>query len=256
MSVENSSIQKTRPQLWFLVVMLLVFMPGAFAKADTNVLRVGLEPFPPLIREDGSGYSIEWLEAVADRAGFKLQVSTMPYSRAKLLLSAGDLDLIAHTPHGLETGNFYEYAKELEHTVPTRMDAFSLDEPVLPKNSESTYVIGTPFGNADFLHELLPEGNFRIIEGALPNLVSMMLAGRIDAVAFERIAVVSEMRKQTDRLIHYRKVEDIDAGFAIRRDDTHLLESLNQASTELDDTSIYQDYSNQLQWPDTGILLP
>lgn len=244
------------PPAWLRVLAAMAVLLSSFAYSEPTQMRVGLEPFPPLINEDGSGHSVHWLQAIAEEAGLELHVSIMPYSRAKLLLSAGDLDLIGHTPYGLETSEFYEYAREIDHRVPTRMDVFSLEESVLSPDSDSVYIIGTPFGNAEFLEDLLKFPETRITEGRLPNLVRMMLAGRIHAVAFERIATASEINRQTELLIHYRKLKEINAGFAVHRDNSELLQMLNKASEKIDADRLYLGYTNELQWPEKGILMP
>ncbi|TBW55193.1 hypothetical protein EZI54_12115 [Marinobacter halodurans] len=221
-----------------------------------ETLRVGLEPLPPLIREDGSGQSVEWLRALAKQANMRLHVSIMPYSRAKLALMAGDVDLIGHTPFGLETERFYDYAIELDYRVPTRMDVFSPDPDDLEPEAARRILIGTPFGNSAFISELTGLDRDCFVEGSLPRVVNMMLAGRVNAVIFERMSVVSQIRKQTTKPVYYRLVKQIDAGFAVRRAETALIERLNNAARKVDSQAIYAPYINLLDGPDSGTITP
>lgn len=235
----------------FLLFTLLVPMVVP-AFAERPVLRAGLEPFPPLINEDKTGYSIQWLRALADEAGMTLKLRIMPYSRAKLALKAGQVDLVGHTPFGLETKQFYEYAVELEQQVTTKMDAFSPVPENLGAESLHRQRIGVPFGNAAFIAELtgVPERQFA--EASLARVVQMMMAGRVEVVVFERASVFSQLRHFEAGDIHYRLVKQIDAGFAVAREDQALLEKLNAAARRIDTTGVYQSYSAILDWPDQG----
>lgn len=221
---------------------------------DSRVLRVGLEPFPPLIADDGTGYSVDWLRALAREAGMTLRISIVPYSRAKAGLKNGKLDLIGHTPVGMETQDFYTYAAELNHRVATKLDAFSLGKQVLDSANFEGKSIGTPYGNAKFIAETIDLPQSQFVEAPLPNLVHMLLAGRITTIVFERASVVSHIPKETDTTIHYRLIAQIDAGFAVRRDRPQLLKQLNEASQRVDTANIYRAYSNLLGWPDRGTV--
>lgn len=232
--------------------MAFLLAVASFARADSDRLRVGLEPFPPLILENGTGYSIDWLRALAKQAGMTLEVEIMPYSRAKVALMGGKVDLIGHTPYGLETDEFYRYAVELDARVPTKMDAFSLSVTGLNPTPDNGILIGAPFGNSAFISELTGIDRARFVEGSLPRLVSMMQAGRIDTVIFERMSVVGQIRKRAGPPVFYRLVKEIDAGFAVNRSRPTLLRRLNGAAARVDRKVIYGPYTNLLDWPDEG----
>lgn len=237
-----------------LVALALAPSLASGAIQDSRVLRVGLEPFPPLIVDNSTGYSVDWLQALAREAGMTLRISIVPYSRAKAGLKNGKLDMIGHTPVGMETRDFYTYAAELNHRVATKLDAFSLGKQGLESANFEGKSIGTPYGNARFIAEVIDLPQSQFVEAPLPNLVHMLLAGRISTIVFERASVVSHIPKETDTVIHYRLIAQIDAGFAVRRDRPQLLKQLNEASRRVDAANIYKAYSNLLNWPDRGTV--
>lgn len=233
------------------------------ARADINagveaveslspVLRVGLEPFPPLIRENGSGESVDWLRAAAKSAGYRLHVVVMPYSRAKLALSLGEVDIIGHTPFGNESPGFYAYARELSWSIETSLDAFSPDPDRLSAEALSKDEIGTPFGNAEFLADLLqlPESHF--IEGRLDNLSSMLKQRRLDVLMFERASVMSSLDKDGRVKIYYRQIREIPAGFAVAKGNVQLAQQLDKAMQGLDEKAYFSQYRRYLDMPKTG----
>lgn len=237
-----------------LVALALAPSLASGAIQDSRVLRVGLEPFPPLIVDNNTGYSVDWLRALAKEAGMTLRISIVPYSRAKAGLKNGKLDVIGHTPVGMETQDFYTYAAELDHRVATKLDAFSLGEQGLDSSNFEGKSIGTPYGNAKFIAEAIDLPQSQFVEAPLPNLVHMLLAGRINTIVFERASVVSHIPEETDMTIHYRLIAQIDAGFAVRRDRPQLLKQLNEASRRVNAANIYKAYSNLLNWPDRGTV--
>ncbi|BES70441.1 hypothetical protein RE428_14590 [Marinobacter nanhaiticus D15-8W] len=244
---------------WLIVLVLLsssLFLGHAATAANKPVLTVGLELFPPLIEENRTGYSVEWLQAVADEAGMELRIRIMPYSRAKVALMTEQVDLIGHTPYKLETDRFYDYAAELDHRVPTKMDAFALTPGELAFEAGYMELIGTPFGNSAFIADLTDVSRDRFVEASLTRIVNMMLAGRVHTVVFERMSVVTQLRHQARQPVYYRLVRQIDAGFAVRKDNDALLKRLNAAAERVDAKKIYKPYINLLDWPDEGKIEP
>ena len=238
----------------FLLSGLLTFLTtSSFSDDPTPTLRAGLEPFPPLITEQKSGHSVEWLREVAEAAGYQLRVQLMPYSRAKSALMSGQVDIIGHTPHRLENDTFYTYAAELDHTVLTKLDAVSESLKDTQHNQLGSVYVGTPFGNASFISKLLELPEDRFVEGSLANIVDMMLSRRINTVVFERAAIFTEVQKHKAS-VYYREVQQIDAGFAVRLDNPELLTQLNDAASEIDSSAIYKDYLNRFNWPTEGFI--
>ena len=256
MGMVSNAMQRRR---WIIVLVLLLatLLSGrSTMAANKPVLTVGLELFPPLVNDNRTGYSVEWLQAVADEAGMTLSIRMMPYSRAKVALMAEQIDLIGHTPYGLEADRFYDYAAELDHRVPTKMDAFALSPSELDFEAGYMELIGTTFGNSAFIADLTNVSRDRFVEASLTRIVNMLLAGRLHTVVFERMSVVTQLRHQARQPVYYRLVRQIDAGFAVRRDDEALLERLNAAAERVDAETIYKPYIDLLNWPDRGTIVP
>ncbi|PAV25257.1 hypothetical protein CF392_11885 [Tamilnaduibacter salinus] len=237
-------------------LVLMILAVSAPVRSATDTLRVGLEPFPPLITEEASGYSVEWLRAVAREAGMTLRLNIMPYSRAKISLMADQVDLIGHTPYGLESDRFYQFGQELSHRVTTRLEAFSLSRDHLALKEATNTFVGTPFGNTGFIAELTGLDQDRFVEGTLENVVNMLLASRVDTVVFERVSVMTRLRKEAEQPVYYRRIEQVDAGFAIRASDTALHQRLESAIDAVNADAIYRPYADLRDVPSEGVIRP
>lgn len=222
--------------------------------APRPVLSAGLEPFPPLINEDGTGLSVTWLRALAAAAGYRLQVELMPYSRGQLALRAGQIDLLGHVPLGRETERFYLTAAELDWFVPTKLDVFALRPEMLAAGRLAQLRIGTPHGNSAFISLLtgIPEANF--YEASLEQCVRMLQQGRVGALIFERASVMTQLQSAgfADVPVYYRLVEEIPAGFAVHRTRSGLQRDLNAAVDEAAHSAIFHAYGEFLALPDYG----
>lgn len=183
-----------------------------------ETIEVRLEPFPPLVTESGGGLTVALLNRVAARSELDFNIEIVPYSRAKYQLRNGQADLIGHTPVGYESDEFYDYAQELDWKLPTAADVFAM-EPVwldLPGGNPDFYV-GAPLGNAEFFSEITGVPLDRFVESTLPNLVQMLARGRIQALIFERASTRSYIWEARLEGVHYRMINRIDAGLAVRQ---------------------------------------
>ena len=84
------------------VLIIITFIINT-ALSFGEEIKVGVEPFPPLINENGTGYAIDMLKEIEKQSDLKFQISFMPYNRAKSELKNGSVDLIGLTPQGKET---------------------------------------------------------------------------------------------------------------------------------------------------------
>ncbi len=222
--------------------------------AEWPVLRAGLEPFPPLILENGGGESVDWLKAAANSAGYRLHIIIMPYSRAKIALSQGEVDIIGHTPYGYESPDFYHYARELSWSIETSLDAFARDPERLSPEALVSDEIGTPFGNAEFLAALLDLPHAHFIEGRLDNLSSMLTERRLDILMFERASVMNSLQKDGAGPVYYRQIMTIPAGFAVARQNRLLADRLDKAMRGLNEDAYFAGFRRYLDMPETGIV--
>lgn len=218
---------------------LFITLCLALAPALAERVRVGFEPFPPLINEDGSGYTIDMLRQLESQSELLFDIEIMSYSRAKKELKKGRLDLIGHTPHQLEEDEFYHYAAELDWKIATRLELFSLSPDKLDPAKLERQRIGTPYGNAAFMAEMTGIGLSKFRESNLESLGRMLQLGRIDAILFERASVINTLSQRTLPTVHYQLISsDIFAGLAVSRSDSGLaLKNRLDALLQLDEAN-------------------
>lgn len=236
-------------------LFLLAVIISAFS-AYAETVKVGFEPFPPLIVDENNGYTIKLLKAIEKSTDLKFTITIMPYNRAKKELSEGSIDLIGHTPYQQEAKEFYNYAQETIFTIDSQTDLYVIDENKLKDISKLK--IGIPRGNEDFASEVLgvPKENFYL--GAIDNLLPMLKAGRIDAFWFERASTMETIKKLKLTNIFYMALPStpIAAGLAVKKDakGTALKTKLDKALSDVDYKKILKDYNTYLKLPAKGIV--
>ena len=241
-----------------LLLSFLVVISFLAQNLGAKDIKVGLEPFPPLINEDGTGYSINFLRALEKVSDLKFNITIVPYSRAKFGLEKGDFDIIGHTPYQNETKEFYVFAQDLPWSLGAVVDIYGTSPDTISAEKFKTLkMIGVPLGNKEFFAEILgiPQASF--YEGTLETLAKMLPLGRIDALIFSRAATMATFKKLQIKGINYRLLDDsVQAGFALRKDKdgTDLLEQLKIIMTKVDQKSIFKDYSNFLTMAKSGVL--
>lgn len=240
-------------KLIVLFSIFSLFSPFAFAED----VSVGLEPFPPLIIDESQGYTIQLLKEVEKVSDLKFDIKIMPYNRAKLQLKNGDIELMGHTPKDQETKDFYNYAQELDWSIPDIVDIYAVDQKNLADNVyKGLPKIGTPKGNAEFLSEILEVPLKNFYTANLDNLAKMLETGRIDAIMFERASTQSTITKNKISGIHYRKLFVVDASLGVSKSaaGTSLKKKLDAAIKKVDQKSLFKDYMKYLNLPDEGVV--
>jgi polar amino acid transport system substrate-binding protein len=83
---------------WLLTVMILPFLPRAYA-AEGTVLKLGMHHSPPYYQTENvatpTGLSLDLLTPVAKQLGFTLQVVPCPFPRCLKMAEQGELDIVA-----------------------------------------------------------------------------------------------------------------------------------------------------------------
>ncbi len=118
-----SKIYKNPLLLILAGLSLTVF--SSLISAET--IKVGFEPFPPFIIDKDTGYTIKLLKEVEAISDLKFEIIIMSYARAKRWLGTGEVDIIGHTPYQVETDAFYKFAQELNFTITTVSDLYSMN---------------------------------------------------------------------------------------------------------------------------------
>lgn len=237
-----------------IIILLFIIFFTSIVSAET--ITVGMEPFPPLIVDKNTGYTIDLLKKIESISDLRFSISIMPYIRAKKSLESGRVDIIAHTPHSAETKGFYNYAQELDFKIETINDIYVTDEARLKDISKLK--IGIPRGNEEFASELLgiPVANF--YPGKIVNLLKMLKAERIDAFWFERASTMVTLKNLQLDNIYYMKCpkEYFAAGIAVKKDSkgTKLKRNIDSLIEQIDLKLIFKEYSSYLDMPDKGVV--
>jgi polar amino acid transport system substrate-binding protein len=65
-----------------------------------------MEPFPPFVNTQGTGLTIDMLNAIAGISDLEFKIMT--YVSAKYQLKIHKINIIGHPPKNLETPEFYQ----------------------------------------------------------------------------------------------------------------------------------------------------
>jgi polar amino acid transport system substrate-binding protein len=255
------------------IIAFLLFTLFSFKlSANHTDITVGLEPFPPLVNEDGSGFVINMLNALQKNSTLNFNFQIMTYARAKKELRNQRIDMVGLTPKDSETQKFYQYAQELVWHFDTTVDFYSTSPTHFKLENLPNQSIGTLIGNADFFSELAGISIERFIEvSSLTQLIMMMARGRIKVVLFERVAMMSTINKlqndlrskvpsefnspESPQKIYYKKFKIIAASLAVAKN-----EAGDKLKTQLDEllTKNTRQYFKKIapyaKLPDTGVV--
>ncbi len=235
------------------MVLLLLIMISLYSE----LIKVGLEAFPPMVRDQEHGFLINILKKMEENTGNHFQVILMPYNRAKSDLKKGQLDLIGLTPYGLETKEFYKYAQEIDLKIGVKTDLYVKDPNKL-KNIIKLK-IGIPRGNEDFASQLLGINKEHFYIGDIDNLLRMLDAGRIDAFWFERMSTMKSLRSLIISDIHYQQYPEyvIDIGLAVQNNNqsNKIKNMIEDQLKIIDKSKILEDYDHYYNLPSKGIVI-
>ncbi|WP_338637070.1 substrate-binding periplasmic protein [Spirobacillus cienkowskii] len=242
-------------KILFKIIILLFFINF---KIYCLEIKVGLEPMPPLIIDENSGYTVKLLKEIEKKSNLKFDIQIMTYSRASEELKKGRLDLIGHTPKNKETKEFYTFAQELDFYIPTCLDLY-MTKPINIKNNElkKISIIGTPLGNKDFFGNMfdIPIKNFK--EGTIENLFKMLSAGRIDAFLFERASSMTTIKQLKINNIYYSLLDgELDASLAVKNDKNGsiLKKRLDEEIKKINLNKLFKDYYKYTNLPKKGYV--
>jgi polar amino acid transport system substrate-binding protein len=242
-------------KILFKIFILLFFINF---KIYCLEIKVGLEPMPPLIIDENSGYTVKLLKEIEKKSDLKFDIQIMTYSRATLDLSKGRLDLIGHTPKNKETKEFYDFAQELDFFIKTCTDLYTTKSININNIAlKEIPVIGTPLGNKEFFSSMLsiPIENFK--EGAIENLFKMLSAGRIDAFLFERASSMTTVKNLKLKNIYYTLIDgDLDASLAVKNDKNGsiLKKRLDEEIKKINLNKLFKDYYKYTNLPKKGYV--
>lgn len=236
-------------------LVTVLFFIGTIANAQE--VEVGIEPFPPLINEDGSGYIINLLNGLTKNTALTFNFHIMTYARAKNELKHKRLNLIGLTPKNSETKEFYQYANELSWDFDTTVDIFSTSKNKVNLNELPDLGIGTLIGNADYFAEMIDVPLNKFIEvRSLEQLVQMMALGRLNVVIFERVAMMSTIKRLKVESIYYQHFITLPASFAVTKDKqgTELKAKLDLLLNQTSNEQYLTDFSQYTNMDKSGVV--
>lgn len=238
---------------------IIIFFTAFFlaSNAFSQILSVGLEPLPPLINYDKTGFSIDLLREIERNSDIEFKMTIMPYNRAKWNLKKGVTNMIGHTPHMQETEDFFKYAIELDWHIPAKIDIYSIDKTKLDLlDINENFKIGTPRGNEGFLSEItgIPEGRF--YNGSIDNLLKMLELKRIDIFIFERSSTMTHIEKLKIKNIFYKNIDIVSAGFAVQNNKNGIIlkNKLDKIIRGIDVNKIFSEQMDFINLPDEGLV--
>ena len=254
-----------------LITLSFLFLSCKVVANHSDIL-VGLEPFPPLVNEDGSGFVINMLNALQENSSLSFDYQIMTYARAKRELKKQRIDMIGLTPKNNETQEFYQFAQELTWHFDSTVDLYATSPSNLTLNNLPKRSIGTLIGNADFFAKQANISKEQFIEvSSLQQLIMMMARGRVKVIIFERVAMMSTIQKLKDDLttkvpsipnsfespqkIYYQKFKVIPASMAVANNTKG--KKLKQQLDKLLATNTSQYFTKIApfsQLPDQGVI--
>ncbi|WP_368171002.1 transporter substrate-binding domain-containing protein [Aeromonas sp. R9-2] len=218
-------------------------------------VMVGLEPMPPLINPDATGYTVTLLKKIEEVSDLKFNIKIKPYVRIRKELKHGSLDLIGHTPYQNETPDFYQYAQDLSWNVISIADIYATSEDKL--NLMSARKIGTPRGNAEFHSAALgiPIAKFTA-SGDIDSLLKMLEAGRIDIFLFERAATMKEIKNLNIRGFFYKKVMVMPSTLSLRKgpEGDALKLKIERSINKINQEDVFEEYNRYIEMPEKGVV--
>jgi polar amino acid transport system substrate-binding protein len=255
-----------------VITFILLALFSLETLANNNKITVGLEPFPPLVNEDGSGFVIDMLNGLQDNSALTFNYQIMTYARAKRELKRRRINIIGLTPKDSETQKFYQFAQELSWHFDTTVDLYSTSPTHFDINNLPERSIGTLIGNADFFAELAQVPREKFIEvGSLTQLIMMMARGRIKVIIFERVAMMSTIKSlqndlrtkipaeinspESPQKIYYKKFKIIAASLAVAKSETGdlLKKQLDELLSE-NTSQYFKKIAPYAKLPNSGVI--
>lgn len=238
--------------LWFGMLI-----NGLLNECEAETISIGLEPFPPFINENGEGLSVDMFRAIEKVSDLKFDIKIMTYARAKHELQLKRLDIAGHTPHSLETKDFYQYGQDLNWRIETTSDFFGYDKRLFNPENIQKRKIGTTQGNAGFFAKKLNiDASYFVEVRSLNQLVDMLLKRRIDVILFERVSVMTLLKQRKAEGVYYQSIGHMPASLAVSNDakGDALKAKLDKAISLIDFDKIYTTFYQYSSLPAQGVV--
>ena len=229
-----------------MVALLAVIGAGCTGTTDDQTYVVGIDgsyvPFS-YIDKDGNaqGFDVDSMRWIAEKKGINVKFEAVEWSAIIPTLQAGKIDMVyagmSITPERLEKVNFSNPYWTVHQDVAARKDSNVTIEDV----RAGKVVLGAQSGctGAHWIEEnvvgegLMPKENLKLYVDTQA-AVSDLEIGRIDAVMYDDVSLREIIEGKPLKIIGSVQTQEQEQfGVAIRKDDTALLEFMNEALAEL-----------------------
>lgn len=235
-------LKKTVILLSLMIMML--FAAGCGGSKDDKVLKVGTEPtFPPFEFTDEKsgkidGFDIALITAMAEKAGYEVEVSSVAFDGLIAALQSGNIDIVASgmsiTPEREESVLFSDPYIDAGLTIAVAKDNNNISGEADLKGKTVGVQIGTT--GAEKAAELKDSGLIKEIKtyNTIDVAFLDLLNGAIDCVINDGPVNEAYMNKNEGKI---KVVGDVlvsdQYGFAVAKGKDKLIDELNKALAEL-----------------------
>ena len=244
--------------LWSLVLVLAVVLIGnvGSALAKEKVIINGIDAnFPPFayVNKTGQpdGFDVQSVNWIAKKMGFKVKHQPMDWDGIVPSLKAGKIDMIASgmsvTPERSQQVAFTIPYWIIKQVLVTRKDSKLTPETALSAGHKIGVQRGT--SEAKWMEENLikKQGkDFKLVYyDSAPLAIEDLINGRIVAAAMDDAPAEDAVRKKPVQVIGGFGMPNEQFAYAVRKDDTKLLKTLNEGLKQLMASPHWQELKDQ-----------
>ncbi len=239
-----------------VVAMVLVFIGANGALAEEKTYINGIDAnFPPFAYVDKNGvpdgFDVKSVDWIAKEMGFKVKHQPMDWDGIIPSLKAKKIDMIASgmsiTDKRREQVNFtMPYWVIAQVMVSKKDNPLTVDE-ILSKGNKVGVQRGTT--EAKWIEENLIKKagkNFELVYyDSAPLAVEDVVNGRIAAAAMDDAPAKDAVRKKPVKIVGQFGMDQEDFGYAVRKEDTELLNKLNEGLKRLMASPYWEELMKQ-----------
>jgi polar amino acid transport system substrate-binding protein len=228
----------------FLALALLLASFSSLATAQDKVYVNGIDAnFPPFafVNKSGApdGFDVKALDWIANKKGFKVKHQPMDWDGIIPSLNAKKIDIIASgmsiTDKRKEQVNFTFPYWTIKQVMVAKKDSNLTVDQFMAKGNKIGVQRGTT--EAKWIEEnLIKKGGkeFTLVQyDSAPLAIEDVLNGRIVAAAMDDAPAKDAAKKKAVKIVGTFGMGDETFGYAVRKEDTKLLETLNAGLKEL-----------------------
>lgn len=240
------------------LLLVLAVSSSGLSMAQNKVYLNGIDPnFPPFTYVDkngvSDGFDVKALDWIAGEKGFRVKHLPMPWDDIIVSLNKKKIDIIASgmsiSDKRKEQVNFTVPYWTIKPVILTRQDSSLTVGQILAKGKKLGVQRGTT--EAKWIEEnLVKKGGKQctlVYYDSAPLAVEDVVKGRIIGVAMDDAAAKDAMKKRPVKILGGFGMADENFGYAVRKEDTRLLEMLNEGLTKLMATSRWMELKKQFE---------